>query len=279
MKNFSFINSLTFKTRKKVFSFEGGQYKSYFKGSGIEFSDIKEYNSGDDIRYIDWKLLAKTGTPYIKVFIEEKALTVFLLVDLSQSNSFGRQLKSQLISSLVEIICLSCLNQQILLGALFCNGEEASLFPARRGKKHIFFLWEKFKNFPIKGEVSLKKQIEKFFKYQKRKVLCFLISDFMTGNYQESLKIIKRKHDLLVFRIGDILERDFSLFPYVSFQDSETGEYHSFSKKIFKKIQKKQEGFLQEQEEFFHREQINFIDLTAQNNWLEKLKRFFARYP
>ncbi|MGL5124106.1 MAG: DUF58 domain-containing protein [Fusobacteriaceae bacterium] len=200
-----------------------GSYHSCFKGNGMEFAEIRRYSPGDDVKKIDWKVTARQRKAYIKEFVEERELSIFLVIDMSESNSFWK--KKEMIGELLATLGFSANKNDDKVGALFFTDRVEKFIPLKKGKKHTLSILNNFLTLETKGNRTNIDTVLSFFnKVVKKKSIVFLISDFLDENYEKSLKITESKHDLIPIRI---LERGNETLPkgaIFELIDSETGE-------------------------------------------------------
>ncbi|WP_426710811.1 DUF58 domain-containing protein [Cetobacterium sp. SF1] len=200
-----------------------GEYHSCLKGNGMEFSDIRRYSQGDDVKKIDWKVTAKQGKAYIKEFVEERELPVFLLVDMSYSDRFED--KKNLISELVATLAFSANKNGDRVGALFFTEKVEKAIPLKKGKKHILSIIENLLlyNPKYKG-TNIKEALRYFGKIFKKRGIIFIISDFLDNDFEKEIKILKNRHEIIPIQI---LDKKYDAIPkgaIFSLEDSETGE-------------------------------------------------------
>jgi uncharacterized protein (DUF58 family) len=221
------VRRIEIKTRglsRQVFA---GQYHSAFKGRGVAFSEVREYQFGDDIRTIDWNVTARFNHPYVKVFEEERELTVILLVDVSGSGAFGStgQLKRELITEIAAVIAFSAIQNNDKIGLVFFSDHIEKFIPPKKGRTHILHIIRELINFmPLSRKTNLNEPIKYLTNAIKKRATVFVISDFLCENFEDSLKIAARKHDIAALHVTD--PRDLALpdIGLVRFADPESGE-------------------------------------------------------
>jgi uncharacterized protein (DUF58 family) len=221
------VRRIEIKTRglsRQVFA---GQYHSAFKGRGVAFSEVREYQFGDDIRTIDWNVTARFNHPYVKVFEEERELTVILLVDVSGSGAFGStgQLKRELITEIAAVIAFSAIQNNDKIGLVFFSDHIEKFIPPKKGRTHILHIIRELINFiPLSRKTNLNEPIKYLTNAIKKRATVFIISDFLCENFEDSLKIAARKHDIAALHVTD--PRDLALpdIGLVRFADPESGE-------------------------------------------------------
>lgn len=200
-----------------------GQYQSCLKGNGMEFSDIRRYAPGDDVKKIDWKVTAKQRRAYVKEFVEERELSVFLLVDISASNRFKEKL--DLITELVGSLAFSANKNGDRVGALFFSNQIERVIPLKKGKKHTLSIIENLLTISPKGDkTDIAGTLRYFGKVFKRRAVIFLISDFLDNNYEKELKILSQRHEIIPIRIGDKKYESLPVGAIFTLEDAETGE-------------------------------------------------------
>lgn len=200
-----------------------GQYQSCLKGNGMEFSDIRRYAPGDDVKKIDWKVTAKQRKAYVKEFVEERELSVFLLVDISASNRFKEKL--DLITELVGSLAFSANKNGDRVGALFFSNQIERVIPLKKGKKHTLSIIENLLTINPKGDrTDIAMALRYFGKVFKRRSVIFLISDFLDDNYEKELKILSQRHEIIPVRIGDKKYESLPIGAIFTLEDAETGE-------------------------------------------------------
>lgn len=221
------VRKIEIKTRglsSQVFS---GEYHSAFKGRGMAFSEVREYIPGDDIRTIDWNVTARFNHPYVKVFEEERELTVMLLVDVSASGNFGtsQQFKRDLITELSAVLAFSAIENNDKTGVILFSDRIELFIPPKKGKSHILRIIRELVKLEPKGKgTDINLALRYFNNMIKKRCIAFLISDFVAAGYEDALKIASRKHDLAALRIVDPREQEMPDLGLVRFSDAETGE-------------------------------------------------------
>ena len=220
------VKQVEIRTRGLVNDLFGGEYHSVFKGRGMAFSEVREYQPGDDIRLIDWNVTARNGSPFIKIFEEERELTVYLLVDISKSGEFGsqNQLKQEFGAEIASVLGFSAIKNNDKVGLiLFSNDIEKYVVP-KKGKSHVLrVIRELLYTTPKNNKTSIKNALDYLLKVAKRKSVVFLISDFIDDDYWSSLKIVNRKHDLIGIRLFDPAEKLLPDLGVIKVRDPESG--------------------------------------------------------
>lgn len=221
------VRQIEIKTRGLVNEVFSGEYHSAFKGRGMEFSEVREYMPGDDIRTIDWNVSARFGHPYVKIFEEERELTVMLLIDMSGSLIFGsmEKTKQQIAAELSAILAFSAMKNNDKVGLILFTDQIEKFVPPRKGRSHGLRLIREILSFEPRGnKTDLKGALEYFNHAIKRRSIAFLISDFIDDGYEKIIKIVGKKHDLVGLLLEDPREKDIPSLGLVKMRDAETGE-------------------------------------------------------
>lgn len=204
-----------------------GQYRSVFRGRGMEFDEVREYQPGDEIRTIDWNVTARTGTPFIKRFSEERELTVLFLVDISASGSFGSgsQSKLDVMIEMCALLMFSALKNNDKVGLQMFADDVHSFYPPRKGKGNVLrLIRELLAADPVKRETNLEAALQYLNRVQKRRAVVFLISDFQTELSRRALAVSNGRHDLVAITVSDPRELSLPDVGFIILQDAETGE-------------------------------------------------------
>jgi uncharacterized protein (DUF58 family) len=220
------IRRLQLKARRAVEDLLGGEYHSVFKGTGIAFEDVREYQPGDDIRTIDWNVSARMGHPFVKRFVEERELTVVLVVDCSASQQFGTRLqqKREVAAELAAVIAFSAISNNDKVGLLQLTDRVERFVPPRKGIRHVLRLIRDILFFqPKQRGTSLHEALDYLNRVLHRRTIVFLLSDFLDREYEKSLKRTGRRHDLIAVRISDPREEDLPPLGLLELEDAETG--------------------------------------------------------
>lgn len=220
------VRQLEIRTRGVVNQVFSGEYHSVFKGRGMEFSEVREYQFGDEIRTIDWNVTARLDHPYVKVFEEERELTVMLLVDLSGSQFFGSQtsLKRDIAAELSAILAFSAMKNNDKVGAILFTDQIERFIPPRKGRSHALRIIRELLSFePERRTTNLNSVLEYLNHIQKKRSIVFLISDFMDSGYDSALRIVGKRHDLIGVVLKDPHEIDLPDVGFITLKDAETG--------------------------------------------------------
>ena len=277
------VRHIEIRTKGLVNDLFGGEYHSIFKGRGMTFSEVREYVAGDDIRMIDWNVTARNEAPFVKIFEEERELTVYLLVDVSQSGNFGtiNQFKSELAAEIAAVLGFSAIKNQDKVGLILFSDDIEKYIAPKKNKSHILrVIREVLFNKPTSSGTSIQAGIDFLLNVAKRKSVVFLISDFLDKNYWKSLKLANNKHDMIGIRISDPAEELLPNIGLIKVEDPETKE------KIWVDISSKKDrdSHLSEiqnkwndvQEEC-NRNQFDVIDVSTERDYVEPLMDFFRK--
>ena len=217
------IRKIDIKTNRLVEEIFSGEYRSGFRGKGMEFDDIREYYPGDDVRNIDWNVTARHNKAFVKLFSEEREMNVFLLIDMSRSNSFGR--KRELIAEVAATLAFSACKNNDRVGVIFFTDKIEKFIPSNNGRKHVLSIIEKIMNFnPASEGTDISHALQYFNRICKKRSVAFLISDFLDTGYEKDLKITLNRHDLVLVRVIDKAEEVLPGGAIFTFQDLESGE-------------------------------------------------------
>ncbi len=223
---FKKVRKIEIKSRgmsKQIFS---GQYHSVFKGKGMAFSEVREYQFGDDIRSIDWNVTARFNHPFIKVFEEEREMTVMLLIDVSGSNEFGtqKQLKAEMITEIAAVLAFSAIQNNDKVGVIFFSGQIEKFIPPKKGTTHILRIIRELIDFkPSNKETDIANALRYLTNVIKKRSTAFLISDFLDKGFDDAIKIANKKHDLIALRVYDLKEFDLPAMGMMKIKNAETG--------------------------------------------------------
>ncbi|RAR71316.1 DUF58 domain-containing protein [Flavobacterium aciduliphilum] len=222
------VRKIEIKTRRLSDHIFSGEYHTSFKGRGMTFSEVRQYQFGDDIRAIDWNVTARYNEPYVKVFEEERELTMMLMVDVSGSERFGtkNQLKSEMVTEIAATMAFSATQNNDKIGLILFSDEIELYIPPKKGKSHVLRIIRELIEFQPKSRKTDLTQALKFLSAtQKKKAIVFLISDFMVAeDYEKTLKIAGKKHDITGIRVYDIREEKMPNIGMVEMEDAESGE-------------------------------------------------------
>lgn len=279
------VKRIELKSRRKANNLFMGEYHSSFKGRGMIFSEIRPYQYGDDVRNIDWNKTAHFNEPYIKVFEEERELTMVLMVDVSASENFGtrKQLKSETIAEICATLAFSAISYNDKVGLILFSDEVELFIPPKKGTKHVLRIIRELVNFEPKSKrTNLGNTLEFLMNSFKRKANVFLLSDFVdVGDYQQKLKISAKKHDLTGIRIYDEKETFFPDIGLVTIQDNETGEKQLINTSS-PLVRKKYGDFYQkirlEFEKNFNLSGAGYLEIRTDEDYIKPLLNYFKKH-
>ena len=275
------IRRIEISTNRLVTNIFAGEYESAFKGRGMEFDEVREYQHGDEIRTIDWNVTAKMGHPFVKKFVEERELIMMLLVDVSGSTKFGtyQQKKSDIIAEISALLAFSAVKNNDKVG-LICFTDQVELFiPPRKGKKHVLRLIRDILYCkPKRVTTDLGEALSFLERIQKRKSVVFLISDFRDNDYEKPLKRINPRHDLVAISVTDRRETEFPDVGLIELEDTETGEiilFDSSSTKTRRYFQEKNLSETNKRQKKFLKNKIDNIEIYTDQPYTQSLIHFF----
>ncbi|MBC8213386.1 MAG: DUF58 domain-containing protein [Candidatus Marinimicrobia bacterium] len=277
------VKLIEIKTRRLVNNIFGGEYHSAFKGMGMEFAEVREYQPGDDVRNIDWNVTARMGKPFIKKFDEERELTVMLMVDVSASGYFGTGdfLKSDVMVEIASILSFSAIKNNDKVGLLLFSDQIEKYVPPKKGKSHVFKIIRELIYYEAEDrKTDIPLAIEYTLKMLKRRSVVFLISDFIDEYYKKPLQLINQKHDLVCIRLTDNAEKNIPNVGLTKIHDVESQTYHwidTSSDKLRNKMQLQIKSKLNNQSSFFKKHQIDFIPIQTNRSYVEPLVDFFNK--
>ena len=277
------VRQIEIRTKGLVNQVFSGEYHSVFKGRGMEFSEVREYQYGDDIRNIDWNVTARLGHPYIKVFEEERELTVMLMVDLSGSLMFGSvsKTKQRIAAELTAILAFSALKNNDKVGLILFTDKIEKFVPPRKGKKHVLRIIREVLSFEPEGKATnLKGALEYMNNTIKKKSIAFLLSDFMDEGYEKILRIVGRKHDLIGIVLDDRREKEIPNIGLVNLADAETGAERwidTSSKRVRSQMVLDRKEREKIRNSIFVKSNLDRIEVTTGSNYIQPLVQFFRR--
>ncbi len=276
------IRSIEIVTERLVRDRMAGQYHSVFKGAGIAFSEVRQYIPGDDIRLIDWNVSARMNEPYIKLFVEEREMTVLLLVDMSASGRFGSvgQEKRDLAAELAAVLAFSAIKNNDRVGLIIFTDQVERFVPPKKGKKHVLRVISEILSFePRSPRTNLGKGLDFLGRIARRRAVAFLVSDFLApaAHYEHSLRIAARRHDLVPVAVTDPLEEQLPPVGLMEVQDPETGEIVVFDTlgPEAKAFAEQSRAAREAREALFRRLSLDAIAVRTDRPYLPALTAFF----
>ena len=280
------IRHIQFKMQKLVADVFQGAYKSRFKGHGMEFEEVREYVPGDEVRTIDWNVTARMQTPYVKLFREERELTVMLLVDLSRSCFFGTsaKLKKEVIAEIGALLAFSAIKNQDKIGLILFSDRVELYVPPKKGVRHVLRLVrEILARKPQGRKTDLKAALTYLGKVMSRSSICFLLSDFIALDFEKELRLTAQKHDLIGMRIYDAKEVVFPSFGLIEMTDLESGEkalIDTSSERVQRHFKEVAAQRAEEVKRLFNRIGVPLIEIDTSEGYLKPLEKYFkTRHP
>lgn len=279
------IRRIEIKTKGLTKQFFTGQYHSSFKGRGMTFSEVREYQLGDEVRTIDWNVTARFRSPYVKVFEEERELVVMLLVDISGSTNFGTggKSKKELALELMAVLAFSAVENNDKVGAMFISDGVEKYVAPNKGKKHVLAILLEFIEFEAKSkETNLVKGLEFFRKCMKKRTVCFVISDFIDQHpFENALALLKRKHDVIALRIQDQAEYTLPDLGLMQLYNAETGKtnwVNTSDKKTRLLFEEQAKAQVENLSATFKRVGIANEIMDTSEDYIPKLVKLFQRH-
>ena len=275
------VRQLEIRTRGLVNQVLSGEYHSVFKGRGMAFSEVREYQIGDEIRTIDWNVTARFNHPFVKVFEEERELTVMLLVDMSGSQFFGSQsaLKRDVAIELSAILAFSAMKNNDKVGAIFFTDQIEKFIPPRKGRSHTLRVVRELIDFePQHRKTRIAAALEYLNHIQKKRSIVFLISDFMDTGYESALRIAGKRHDLIGLVLLDPREKELPKVGLITFRDAETGEQRwvdSSDSRIRAIYRAYSERMRQTRRSLFLKSRLDGVEIRLDQPYLKPLTDFF----
>ena len=283
------VRKIEIKTRALSHQIFAGEYHSAFKGRGMAFSEVREYQYGDDVRNMDWNVTARLGSPYVKVFEEERELTVVLLIDVSRSGLFGtsERTKRDLIAEIAAVLSFSALINNDKVGALFFSSKVEMFIPPKKGRGHLLHIIREILDFrPTEDGTDISNALRYLSNAIKKKCAAFVLSDMLDvdpqGNprYEDAVKVAVNRHDLSVIRVFDPRERAIPDMGLVHVKDSETGEdawVNTSSRKVRENYSKWFSDAERSARSLFLRYKIDSVDIATEDDYVKNLMGFFRK--
>ena len=278
---FKEIRKIEIVTRALVNDRLAGQYQSVFKGRGMAFDEVRQYMHGDDVRLIDWNVSARMNAPYIKMFVEEREMTVMLLVDASASEQFGtaRQTKSKLAAKLAATLAFSAIKNNDRVGLVIFTDRIELFVPPKKGRKHVLRVISEILRFRPEGRgTDLSIGLDYLSKVTKHRSVAFLISDFLADGWERSLRLAKTKHDLVPVCVADPREEEMTNVGVVYVEDPESGAVvpvDTTSRRVRLEYAEAMHRRRAERERLFRRHRIDFVNISTADADMSALVSFF----
>jgi uncharacterized protein (DUF58 family) len=280
---FKKIQGFHFRTRRLANDLFAGQYESAFKGRGMEFAEVREYQPGDDIRTIDWNVSARFGHPFVKVFHEERELTVILLLDLSGSNLFGTQskFKRELLAEIAGMLAFLAIRTNDKVGSILFSSQVEKYIPPKKGASHVWRLIKEIFTYEPKDlETNIDAVLTYLNRVVKRHAIVFVISDWLDSGFEKSLSLAAKKHDLTVIRISDPAEKTLPKLGFMTVRDPETGQ-NAVINTGSRSLRENWQAYLRTHEEYltgmFQKAGVDLVEIETAGSVVEPLTRLFDR--
>ncbi|WP_372944393.1 DUF58 domain-containing protein [Muriicola sp.] len=277
------VRKIEIKTRRLSDHIFGGEYHSTFKGRGMTFSEVRQYQYGDDVRTIDWNVTARYNEPYVKVFEEERELTLMLLIDVSGSEHFGtvNQFKKEVITEISATLAFSALQNNDKVGMIMFSDEVELFIPPKKGKSHILRIIRELLEFrPKSRKTDLTEALKYLSNVMKKRAIVFVLSDFMMEEYEQTLKIVGNKHDVTGIRVYDPKEEQMINLGMVQMQDAETGETHLVNTSS-KQVRRAYEKYYRERVDYFRnaftKSGAGILQCRVDESYVKKLLGYFKQ--
>ena len=275
------VRRIEISTRGLVNEVFSGEYHSVFKGRGMSFAEVREYQYGDDIRSIDWNVTARTGSQFVKVFEEERELTVMLLVDVSASGDFGtrQRMKAEVAVEICALLAFSAIKNNDKVGLIIFSDHVEKFVPPRKGRRHVLrVLRELLYHRPVGRGTDIAGALEYLTHVQRKRAVTFLVSDFRDEGFDRALAVAGRRHDLVAVRLGDPREQELPALGLLELEDPESGErviVNTSSKAFrsaFRSVNTARRAAL---DRMLRRSKVDVIDIATGEPWVKPLMRFF----
>ncbi|MCD6459260.1 DUF58 domain-containing protein [bacterium] len=275
------VQKIQIYTSRMVNDILAGEYQSTFKGSGIEFDEVREYQVGDDIRTIDWNVTARTGRPFVKRFVEERELTVMLMVDVSSSGYFGstNKLKNEIAAELCALLAFSAIKNNDKVGLIVFTDRIEKFIPPKKGKKHVLrVIRELLFIKPQRSKTDIDLGISYLNRVLTRKSVVFMVSDFLSEGYEKAMRVTNKRHDIIAVNIIDPRELQMPALGFVELMDAETGEsiiVDTYDSKLRKGFSLLSSMELQKRRDLFKSMNVDLIEIRTDKSYVDPILKFF----
>ena len=277
------VRKIEIKTRRLSDHIFGGEYHSTFKGRGMTFSEVRQYQFGDDVRNIDWNVTARYNEPFVKVFEEERELTMMLMVDISGSELFGteQQFKNEVVTEIAATLAFSATQNNDKIGLILFSDKVELYIPPKKGRSHVLRIIRELIEFkPESKQTNLAEALKFMQNVMKKKAIVFILSDFIADDYDQTMKIVSGKHDVTGIRVYDKHEESIPNLGMVQMEDEETGELmlvNTSSKKVRLNYGKFYHEKVAYYKESFTKSGAGAIDCRVDESYVKKLLGYFKR--
>ncbi len=275
------IKQIEIRTNRIVNETLGGEYHSIYKGQGMEFNEVREYQEGDDVRTIDWNVTSRSGELHVKKYIEERELTVMLVVDSSGSVNFGSEgrFKNEIAAELAALFAFSAIKNNDRVGLILFSDRIEKYLPPAKGTQHVLRVIRELLYFKPEGRgTDVSMALEYLNNITRKKSVVFLISDMISDNYDKAVRITNSKHDLSVIKINDPRERELPPIGLIRLKDNESGEeilVDTSSRKVRELLEKRWDYRDEKTHDFLKKSGIAYINLDTSQDYMKKIVRFF----
>ncbi len=275
------VKQIQIRSSRLVNDVLAGEYVSVFKGRGMEFDEVREYQAGDDIRTIDWNVTARLGNPYIKRYTEERELTIMFLVDLSFSGEFGskKQFKNEIATEICALLALSAVRNNDKVGLILFTDKIEKFIPPKKGKTHVLRVIREVLYYKPENKCTdISIALEYLLKVTKRKTVCFLVSDFITEGFEHALRIANKRHDMVAVSITDPRELEIPNVGFVELEDAETGEIilvDTSDRKMMERFNRFNIKNMEERARLLRGMGVDLVDVRTDSSYVEPIMKFF----
>lgn len=277
------VRKIEIKTKGLSRNIFAGEYHTAFKGRGMTFSEVREYQYGDDVRNIDWNVTARFNKPYIKVFEEEREMTMMLLVDVSGSGEFGtvNQIKRDMMTELAATIAFSAIQNNDKIGVIFFTDQIEKFIPPQKGKKHVLYIIRELLGFePQSKKTDIQGALQYLTNAIKKRCTAFIISDFISNDFSKSLTIANRKHDMVALQIYDRREMELPAVGLLKVKDAETGNdmwIDTSDKKLRNSYHQYWDNRQNELKQYFNQSGVDFTTIATDEDYVKALMKLFKQ--
>ncbi|PCJ52129.1 MAG: DUF58 domain-containing protein [Planctomycetota bacterium] len=283
------VRQIQVRTGKIVSDVMAGEYHSVFKGRGMEFEDVREYQMGDDVRNIDWNVTARMNHPYIKNFREERELTVMILVDISASSGFGTTgfSKANIIAKICATLAFSAIQNNDKVGLILFSDVIEKYIPPKKGSNHVLRVIRELlvsakilETEPLRKATNINVALEHLNKLHKRRGVCFLVSDFISEDFETDLRIVSKRHEIIAISVSDPREIELPPLGLIELEDAETGEVilvDTSDPAFLKSFHENIEIEMNSRKDFFRSLKIDYLEINTGNSFENSLISFFSR--
>lgn len=276
------VRKIEIKSRGLTNNIFAGEYHTRFKGVGMTFSEVRGYQYGDDVRAIDWNVTARYNSPFIKLFEEERELTVMLLIDVSGSVAFGTmdKFKREQIAEIAAVLAFSAIQNNDKVGVIFFSDKVEKYIPAKKGKSHILRIIRELLSFEPQGKATdIAEALKYFTNAQKRRCTAFIISDFISVDYEKALSIANSKHDVVALQVYDNRETSLPNMGLMKVRNNETGSYfwvNTSRKKVRDEYALWWKNFETKTQQLFKKTKVDFTSIRSDEDYVYALKELFG---